>query len=494
MSGIVGSKLNIRGSGIVAKLGTDGQMLESAGPGLQADWADSAAYDDDTVQSNIAVLGFKIATNGALTKYSLVDQAIDDYNDATGVDAGNSTNDGRTGTPANNDGAPFYYVGAVGSNPTGGNALDLSVTDARIHVFTSDGSLTVGSTGDVSALVVAGGGGTGRPSSGGGGAGGLIYKETHELTANTYDMVIGGGGVGCKPASCKGTNGGASTWTINGGSTEFTAKGGGGSGYEGQAGKDGGSGGADGYYPPPNNYGSATQPSQPGDSGTYGFGYRGGAGPASPPLYRSGGGGGAGSVGGSPAGGTGKDMSTEFGTVYGESGFYASGGSSAGAGPAGGGGPSATDGDPNTGGGGGGGGGYVPGTELTGSGGSGIISVRYDDDAFVTRADMTLQSVDSTALVAPSYGELICLMDDAAGTATLNTDIKGYVSRDSGSTFTQGTFVNEGSWGTNRKIIAFHDLDISGQPSGTDMCYKITTHNQADAKETRVYATSIGWK
>ena len=36
MSGIVGSKLNVRGSGIVAKLGTDGQVLTSAGAGVSA--------------------------------------------------------------------------------------------------------------------------------------------------------------------------------------------------------------------------------------------------------------------------------------------------------------------------------------------------------------------------------------------------------------------------------------------------------------------------
>ena len=34
MSGIVGSKLNIRGSGLVASYGTDGQHLLSAGPGV----------------------------------------------------------------------------------------------------------------------------------------------------------------------------------------------------------------------------------------------------------------------------------------------------------------------------------------------------------------------------------------------------------------------------------------------------------------------------
>ena len=108
---------------------------------------------------------------------------------------------------------------------------------------------------------------------------------------------------------------------------------------------------------------------------------------------------------------------------------------------------------------------------------------------------MTLQSTDSTAGSAPTYGEFVTLIENAYGTATLNTDIKGYISRDSGTTFTQGTLVDEGTWGTNKKILGFHDLDISAQPSGTSMCYKIETLNQsAGSKETRVYATSIGWR
>ena len=85
------------------------------------------------------------------------------------------------------------------------------------------------------------------------------------------------------------------------------------------------------------------------------------------------------------------------------------------------------------------------------------------------------------------------LMENNAGTATLNTDIKGYLSEDSGVTFTQGTLADEGTWGTNKKILAFHDLDISAQ-SGSAMCYKITTHNQSAAKHTIIHAVSMGWK
>ena len=53
MSGIVGSKINIRGSGIVAQLGTDGQVLTSNGSGTVG-WEDSSsiAAHAVTVTSN----------------------------------------------------------------------------------------------------------------------------------------------------------------------------------------------------------------------------------------------------------------------------------------------------------------------------------------------------------------------------------------------------------------------------------------------------------
>jgi len=43
MSGIIGSKLNIRGSERIAKLGTDGQVLTSSGAGVAANYEDLAA-------------------------------------------------------------------------------------------------------------------------------------------------------------------------------------------------------------------------------------------------------------------------------------------------------------------------------------------------------------------------------------------------------------------------------------------------------------------
>jgi len=506
MSGIVGSKLNIRGSGTVAKLGTDGQVLTSAGAGVSAVYEDGATtYDDNKVQSNIALLGFKCAVNGSLAKYNLQDQIIDEYEDATGIDAGASTNEQL---------ASGVYSGGATSNPTGATSTDTSVAGYRIEVLSAaSGSLVIPSSGNVDILVVAGGGSGGNHYAGGGGAGGLIYKSSHALTAQTYAWVTGAGGAGQSSNSTIGNTGADSTWTDAGASVEFTAKGGGAGGFGDTGdGGPGGSGGGQGYDTGAG--GADTQGGQSGDSGTYGFGFDGGSGYQGSD-YNPGGGGGAGSVGAngttsaSGNGGTGKDYSAIFGTAVGDSGWFASGGgggytasgnSQMGSASSGGGSNGAASdagnsdaAQANTGGGSGGGAGN---NGDSGNGGSGIILVRYADGTFTSAGgDLTLQSTDTTASTAnPDYADMVCLIEDAEGTATLNTDIKGYISEDSGSTWTEGTFVDEGSWGTNKKIIAFHDLDISAQ-SGSSMCYKITTHNQsAGSKETKIHATSIGWK
>ena len=468
------------------------------------------AYDDDQLQSNVAMLGFKVAVNGSLTRYNLVDQSIDEYFDTSGVDVAASTDASRAASGSN-----YYYHGATIGGQT---SIDTSVSGKTILVCSAaTGSIVVGATGDVDILVVAGGASGGAYYGGGGGAGGLIYKSAHELTANTYDWVTGAGGAG-QPGGAPGyvgNPGADSTWAINGGATEFTAKGGGGGGMNTLGADDGGSGGGGGIDGSYLSGGSETQTGQSGDSGTYGFGNDGGDGLAGP-TYIGGGGGGSGGAGDNASGsaggngGVGKDYSTIFGTALGDSGWFASGGgagystnastpagsASAGGGTAGGtpdGGASSAA-QALTGGGSGGGASGTP--SPSGNGGSGIILVRYANGDFDTAgADMTLQSTDVTAVAEPDFGEVVTLIENAAGTATLNTDIKGYVSRDSGTTFTQGTLVDEGTWGTNKKVLGFHDLDISSQPSGTSMCYKITTHNQsASSKETRVYATSIGWR
>jgi hypothetical protein len=105
---------------------------------------------------------------------------------------------------------------------------------------------------------------------------------------------------------------------------------------------------------------------------------------------------------------------------------------------------------------------------------------------------MSLVSNSTTAEAVPTKGDIVLTYTNQAGTATINTDIKGYVSRDNGSNWTQGTFVSQGTTG-GHTILTAHNIDISSQPSGTSMRYKIETLNQSASKETRIQAVSLGW-
>ena len=109
-------------------------------------------------QDDIALLGFKVAANGSLAKYNLIDQTIDAFEDASGVDASASTGE-------NFDAAGKYYTsisyGSYGFN---------SNTSTGAGTWTCPTDVV-----SVEAVIVAGGGQGGCPyhGSGGGGGGGV---------------------------------------------------------------------------------------------------------------------------------------------------------------------------------------------------------------------------------------------------------------------------------------------------------------------------------
>ena len=467
-------------------------------------------YDDNQLQSNVAMLGFKVAVNGSLTRYNLVDQSIDEFYDTSGVDASASTNEQRVASGSN-----FYYDGASTSTPTVTQDADSTGTDGDYTWYkwtgTGAGSYVNDTTQDHEYLIVAGGGSGGYGNAGGAGAGGYLAATGLSLTGgNTYVPTVGAGGAAITSGDTQGADGTDSTLSGTG-ITTLTADGGGGggatSGSPNKNGRTGGSGGGSNYNNGTAGTGTAGPPRQ---------GYDGGGGNTSgAPNYGGSGGGGAGAVGVAGSSSVGGDGGVGIqNDITGTNTWYAGGGggSMAGPGAASDGGNSGSGANGRTNGGGGngvnasnqllkdgvantGGGGGGTSSVSSGAGGSGIIVLRRLTSSESAGADLTLQSTDVTAGTAPTYGEFVTLIENAYGTATLNTDIKGYISRDSGTTFTQGTLVDEGTWGTNKKVLGFHDLDISSQPSGTSMCYKITTHNQsASSKETRIYATSIGWR
>ena len=312
-----------------------------------------------------------------------------------------------------------FIVATGGTITTSGND--------KIHTFTGPGTFTVSTAAlcaanNLVSYLVVGGGGSGGNGGGYGGAGGAGgFREVKSpstpytaspldgystpgnritVTAQGYPIVVGGGGAGVGPGyPGKGNNGNVSTFsTITG-----AAGGAGGSGANPPGGaptaptvapgNPGGSGGGAGGMGPGTQSGGTgnTPPVTPAQ------GKDGGATTSPGAGYSSAGGGGAtvagtastnpGSPG--PAGGNGGAGATTC--ISGSPTAYAGGGggggwcAAGGSGGSGGGGtgsrnngsPNATDGSDNTGGGGGGGSKSYPVSDPSGSGGSGIVIIRY---------------------------------------------------------------------------------------------------------------------
>jgi len=285
--------------------------------------------------------------------------------------------------------------GFVDGTPATGGYATLK-GDYVVHTFTSSGVFEVlddSSLTELEVLVVAGGGGGGTSLGSGGGGGGVLHSQSLTVQAQAYAVTVGLGG---DNATIRGlaSHGGDSSF-----GSLLVAKGG--------AGGKGQSFAVDnnGYiYPAGGSGAGGCRHSAPGTAGTPGQGYDGGAGSSSGRFGAGGGGGGGGPGGDTNAthggdGGVGKAFDIS-GTMT----YYAGGGGggiekgatvdvyNGGTGGTGGGGDAAPTfyadgfpGAPNTGGGGGGGAsaskedGTSPtsGTYFGGSGGSGIVIVRY---------------------------------------------------------------------------------------------------------------------
>ena len=469
-----------------------GSGTASSSTVLYGDGTWKPEYDDSGLQDDIALLGFRVASNGSLAKYNLVDQTVDDFQDASGVNTGASTNAVR-------DSSGKYYSGTSGAYPTGGT--ETSYSGYKVHSFLSTGNtdFIATSSGNVDVLVVAGGG-AGGAYGGGGGAGGFRTSTTHGVTAQTYVVAVGAGGVGVNDAL--GSDGSNSTFDT------ITSTGGGKGGHATTAAGTGGSGGGGGY-------GSNGSASSPVTSPVQG--YAGGDGSGNTSQYPSGGGGGAGGAGQDyqqldpPHGGNG-GIGAQNLYRTGSNVFYASGGGGgvpdgggygtsgvAGTASAGGGGNGAkgaygTDATVNSGGGGGGAGYNATYGGMTGGdGGSGIVVIRYADSEFLSYENITLVSNTTAAQAAPTKGDIVLTYTNGAGTTTLDTDLTAEISADGGSTWTALALGSEGSTG-GHNIATSHDVTISSTITAPyNMAYRIKTLNQSASKTTRIQAVSLGW-
>jgi hypothetical protein len=87
MSGIVGSKFNHRGSGLVGSLGTDGQHMLSSGAGKKHvfETVAVAAYDDEPIKSDLTALAIREATNESSAAFNLPSSFIETFTDNTNL-------------------------------------------------------------------------------------------------------------------------------------------------------------------------------------------------------------------------------------------------------------------------------------------------------------------------------------------------------------------------------------------------------------------------
>jgi hypothetical protein len=291
-------------------------------------------------------------------------------------------------------------TGTVPGTPSS-NTFTITATDSQNQKASRSFSIAVIATPTaLDYLVVAGGGAGGAwYNAGGGGAGGLLQATGVSITAGvTYTITVGAGGTG---SSTNGVVGqvGANSSISGSGFTTVTAIGGGGGSSSSNAATNGGSGGGSSGYITASSgvgvYPGSTYLSQTRQGYDGGFGA----------TYGSGGGGGAGARGTNGqafAGGNGGiGVQWSDGNYYGGGGggaaYADSTGNTPGNGGNGGGGRGATypagsyttstspatSGSPNTGGGGGGASGYYTSTpgdnRLSGSGGSGVVIIRYAD-------------------------------------------------------------------------------------------------------------------
>jgi len=406
MSGIIGSKLNIRGSGRIAKLGTDGQVLTSSGAGEAAAFEDAAtgiswqSVETGATFTAVAGNGYPVNTTAQACTVTLpasasvgdeiifTDYARNFATNALTIDPNSLKYQGNT-TPQ-----PIYNLAGESVH-----IVYMDATNGWIPINDGTVVLETPQTYTIEWLVIAGGGSGGSYQSGGGGAGGYRLKYASEnsgggtdteslitLTGGTeYTMTVGAGG-----AAVSG-NSDPTSWGLNGedsvlsGSdiTDITSIGGGGGGtftddspYTIGQGRDGGSGGGAAQL------GVASRATE--GSGTEDQGYDGGphTGSYTAP-YAGGGGGGASAVGGtSVSSGTGDGGAgltsdiTASSVARGGGGGGLGGSGNDGGGNGGSGSGDGTDGLANTGGGSGGG---SDNASASGAGGRGVVILRMAD-------------------------------------------------------------------------------------------------------------------
>jgi len=489
----------------------------------------------NTQNNNIALLGFKMAVNESLTVFNLVDGVVDEFNDETGTDeseGSNDTYDSSNDLYSNSVAGASYSAGfgidsitepdtsTAGTNPSQGAGstgsftvpTDLTSIDyvvigaggARANALNAAGggggatrgtlAVTPGQTLHVSAgeggdvgngYAFFGGGFFASGSHGGGGGNAGIFAApvsgtAPQVTPSTsvlsapqiYTIAGAGGGAGNNGGGDNNFGGSGGGLTGDAGFNQITDPGLSGGGVEQTTGTSEGGGGGDqeqgGQGQPGSDGGSFLTGGPAGAAGAGGAGYYGGGGGNPSPSDEAGAGGGGSSYIGHPqitsasteegsTGQTGAAAYPEYPSINGDFPFTVGNGS---------GGPS-------------------PGPDNN-YGGNGYVLIT--GTIAPSASNTTIVSSTFTATSEPSIARIVVFEEDIT-TPTLNTDVIASVSRD-GSNFSNVTLSDSGYvTGSSGQRILTGTVDVSGQPTGTSMRWKIALTNN----QVKIHGVSLSW-
>jgi hypothetical protein len=141
---------------------------------------------------------------------------------------------------------------------------------------------------------------------------------------------------------------------------------------------------------------------------------------------------------------------------------------------------------------------YASGSVIGEGGGDPTNPTNAGEDGFVAIAATAAPVTTSTTIVSnaftassePSTSRIVVFQENV-GSVTLNTDIIASISRDGGSNFTTATLADSGYVvGSSGQRILTGTATISGQPSGTNMRWKLALANN----QSKVHGVSLQWK
>ena len=130
---------------------------------------------------------------------------------------------------------------------------------------------------------------------------------------------------------------------------------------------------------------------------------------------------------------------------------------------------------------------YNAGNDNAGIGEFKMKAFKYTGSVYATGS---FQSVTINAAATTSKMGVVITYTDHAGTATLNTDLKVFLSANNGTNYTQVTLVAQPNFATGVKMAKANDVTISN--TGTQLKYKVEFANQSEgSKVTRVTGVSL---